>query len=44
MTGGEEPWDLITDGDQAIAPGMYLFTVKDNITGTIKTGKFLVIK
>jgi len=44
MTGGEEPWDLITDGDQAIASGMYLFTVKDNITGTIKTGKFLVIK
>ncbi len=44
MTGGEEPWDLITDGDQAIATGMYLFTVKDSSTGQIKTGKFLIIK
>ena len=44
MTGGEEPWDLITDGDQAIATGMYLFTVKDNSNGNIKTGKFLIIK
>ncbi len=44
MTGGEEPWDLITDGDQAIASGMYLFTVRDNSNGEIKTGKFLIIK
>jgi len=44
MTGGEEAWDLITDGDQALATGMYLFTVKDKATGFIKTGKFLIIK
>ncbi len=44
MSGGEHAWDLITDDDQAIATGLYLFTVKDNATGNIKRGKFLVIK
>ncbi len=44
MSGGEHAWDLITDDDQAIATGLYLFTVKDNVTGNIKRGKFLVIK
>ncbi len=44
MTGGEEPWDLLTDSDQAIATGLYLFTVKDIHTGNIKRGKFLIIK
>ena len=44
MSGGEEPWDLITDHDQAIATGLYLFSVKDEETGNIKIGKFLVIK
>lgn len=28
FSGGEHSWDLITDNDQAIATGMYLFTVK----------------
>ncbi len=44
MSGGEHSWDLITDSDQAIATGMYLFTVKDFSNGKIKTGKFLIIK
>jgi hypothetical protein len=44
LAGGEEPWDLITDGDQAVATGLYLFTVRDNKTGNIKRGKFLIIK
>jgi len=44
FAGGEEPWDLITDGDQAVATGLYLFTVRDNKTGNIKKGKFLIIK
>jgi hypothetical protein len=44
MTGGEHAWDLLTDYDQAIATGLYLFTVKNNKTGQIKTGKFLVVK
>jgi len=44
MSGGEHAWDLISDGDQAVATGLYLFSVKDRDTGKIKTGKFLVIK
>lgn len=44
FAGGEHPWDLITDHDQALATGMYLFSVEDTDTGLIKTGKFLVIK
>ena len=44
MTGGEDTWDLLTDNDQAIATGLYLYTVKDSNTGDIKRGKFLIIK
>lgn len=44
FSGGQHAWDLITKYDQAIASGLYLFTVKDKRTGKIKTGKFLVIK
>ncbi len=44
FAGGEHAWDLISRNDQAIATGMYLFTVKDKATGDIKRGKFVVIK
>lgn len=44
MTGGEHAWDLVSENDQAIASGLYLFTVKDNDTNHIKKGKFLIIK
>ncbi len=44
LSGGEEPWDLITDHDQAIATGLYIFSVKDLSTGDIKLGKFLIVK
>ena len=44
MSGGEQAWDLISQNDQAIATGLYLFTVKDKDTGAVKRGKFLVIK
>jgi hypothetical protein len=44
MTGGERAWDLISKSDQAIATGLYLFTVTDMDTGDIKRGKFLVVK
>jgi hypothetical protein len=43
-SGGEHAWDLISKNDQAIATGMYLYTVKDEDTGKLYTGKFLVIK
>jgi hypothetical protein len=44
MSGGEHAWDLITDNDQAIATGLYLFSVRESRTGNIKTGKFLIVK
>lgn len=44
FAGGEHAWDLVTDNDQAIATGMYLFTVLNKKTDDIKTGKFLIIK
>jgi len=44
FAGGEHAWDLLTDNEQAIATGLYLFTVKNNNNGEIKTGKFLVVK
>ena len=44
MSGGEHAWDLVTENDQAIATGLYLFTVKNSNNGNIKRGKFLVIK
>lgn len=44
FSGGEHAWDLITKYDQAIATGLYLFSVKDLETGEIKTGKFMVVK
>jgi hypothetical protein len=37
FAGGEHAWDLLTDNDQAIATGLYLFTVKNNRNGDIKT-------
>ncbi len=44
FAGGEHAWDLLTDNDQAIATGLYLFTVENKRNGEIKRGKFLVIK
>ena len=44
FSGGEHAWDLISNREQAIATGLYLFTVKDKETGRIYSGKFLVIK
>lgn len=44
FAGGEHAWDLITKHDQAIASGLYLFTVEDKQNGKVKRGKFMIIK
>ncbi|HTP81045.1 MAG TPA: hypothetical protein VMM57_11670 [Bacteroidota bacterium] len=44
LAGGEHAWNLITDQDQAVATGLYLYTVKNKDTGSVQRGKFLVIK
>lgn len=44
FAGGEHAWDLITKNEQAIASGLYIFTVKDLNSGEIKKGKFVIVK
>lgn len=44
FAGGEHAWDLISSNDQAIASGLYIFTVEDLDSGKVYRGKFLVIK
>lgn len=44
LSGGEHAWDIVSENEQAIATGLYLFTVEDRDTGDIKRGKFVVIK
>ncbi|NIT56786.1 MAG: hypothetical protein GWN00_11300, partial [Aliifodinibius sp.] len=41
---GYEPWNLTSDLGQAISSGLYLFTVENQETGEVQTGKFVVIK
>ncbi len=41
---GYENWNLTSDQGQAIASGLYLFTVEDIRTGDVQVGKFVVIK
>jgi len=40
---GIHAWDLLSENDQIIAPGVYLYSVKDN-DDEIKVGKFVIIK
>lgn len=41
---GFADWDLLSSVGQAIASGIYLFTVKDERTGEVQVGKFVIIK
>ena len=41
---GYEDWDMTSYAVQAIASGIYLFTVEDTQTGKVQVGKFVVIK
>lgn len=44
LSGGLAAWDLLTDQDQTIASGLYIFSVEDHATGENEIGKFLVIR
>lgn len=43
-TRGFENWNLTSNVNQAVASGIYLFTVKNEETGNVQTGKFVIIK
>jgi hypothetical protein len=44
FSGGMHAWDLVTKSDQALATGLYLYTVEDISSGELFRGKFVVIK
>ena len=44
FSGGEHAWNLVSQHNQAIATGLYLFTVEDHATKKVEVGKFAVIK
>jgi hypothetical protein len=44
FSGGMHGWDLVTKSDQAVATGLYFYTVEDIDTGKVHKGKFVVIK
>ncbi|UTW67510.1 hypothetical protein KFE94_05205 [bacterium SCSIO 12643] len=44
FSGGEHAWDLLTQDNQILARGLYIFTVEDLETGKIYKSKFLIIK
>lgn len=44
FSGGEHAWDLISSEGQAVARGLYLFSVRDLNTNKIYKGKFTLIK
>lgn len=44
FAGGEHAWDLISRYDQAIATGLYLFTVENKDSGVLQRGKFMIVK
>lgn len=37
-------WDLLSENNQIVAPGVYLFSVKNLKSGDINVGKFVLIK
>lgn len=41
---GFEDWNLTSHVNQAVASGIYLFTVENEETGNVQTGKFVIIK
>lgn len=44
LSGASFAWNLITDQGQALASGLYMFSVEDLEGGRVSRGKFLVVK
>lgn len=44
LSGGMAAWDLTTRQDQAVASGLYFFSVENLATGEVERGKFLILK
>jgi hypothetical protein len=44
LSGTVYAWDMISDHGQAVASGLYLFSVEDKDSGDVQRGKFLIVK
>jgi hypothetical protein len=44
MAGGEHAWDLLSEANQNLTTGLYLYTVRNKNSGEVQRGKFAVIK
>lgn len=44
FSGGEHAWDLLSESQQTITQGLYLFSVKDMDSGIVHQGKFAVLR
>ena len=44
FSGGEHAWDVLSESEQTITQGLYLFTVKDLDSGKVRQGKFAVLR
>ena len=44
LSGGELAWDLLSEANQNLTTGLYLYSVKDLDSGHVQTGKFAIIK
>jgi hypothetical protein len=44
ISGGICAWDLISDQDQAVATGLYMYSVENMKTGSNQVGKLMVIR
>ena len=44
FSGGEHSWDLLTNQNQILSRGIYLFSVRNTESGEFYTGQFTVLK
>lgn len=44
LPGGEHAWDLLSESNQILSSGLYLYTVKDLDSGKVQSGKLVMIK
>ncbi|MEM6785452.1 MAG: hypothetical protein AAF624_17155 [Bacteroidota bacterium] len=44
VAGGEHAWDVLSENNLRLASGLYFFTVRDEDSGDVQTGKFVIIR
>ena len=44
FSGGEHAWDILSESNQTITQGIYLYSIKNSDTGEITQGRFVIIE